>query len=82
MLPDSPAQLLACGQETGRAGRDGKEAHVILYYSYQDAVKSRHMISEGAKEHKTPPEQLQCNKEALNAMVSQRQQLLTYLVRQ
>lgn len=56
-------------QETGRAGRDGKEAHVILYYSYQDAVKSRHMIVEGAREHGTPPEQLQCNKDALNAMV-------------
>ena len=55
-------------QETGRAGRDGREAAVVLLYGYSDAMKGRHMLLESARENGTPPEQLACNMEALNAM--------------
>ena len=56
-------------QETGRAGRDGKVATCVLYYGYQDAVKMRHMLQEGAKENNTPLEQQRRNTESVNKMV-------------
>ena len=56
-------------QETGRAGRDGKQATCVLYYGYQDAVKMRHMLQESAKENNTSPEQQQRNTESVNTMV-------------
>lgn len=58
-----------CAQETGRAGRDGALAAAILYYSYGDAQKSRHMLRQSAEETRSPPEQLQCNLDSLNRMV-------------
>ena len=56
-------------QETGRGGRDGRVATCILYYSYSDAVKTRHMLKQSAEENRTPPAQLQCNMDSLNQMV-------------
>lgn len=57
------------GQETGRAGRDGKVATCILYYNYGDAIRMRHMLLESAKDTNSPPQQIQSNMESLNTMV-------------
>lgn len=63
--------LLPCRyhQETGRGGRDGEEATCVLFYTYADAMKARHMMQTSAQENNTAPEVVQANNEALNAMV-------------
>lgn len=38
-------------QETGRGGRDGQEAHCVLFYTYTDAQKMRSMLQESSKEN-------------------------------
>lgn len=57
-------------QETGRGGRDGEEATCVLFYTYADAMKARHMMQTSAQEKNTAPEVVQANTDALNAMVS------------
>lgn len=47
-------------------------ATCVLYYGYQDAVKMRHMLQEGAKENNTSLEQQRRNTESVNKMVSDR----------
>lgn len=61
--------MTAGAQETGRAGRDNKVATCIMYYSYGDAQKMRHMLKQSAEENGTSPEQMQHNTDSLNAMV-------------
>ncbi|MEW5313162.1 MAG: hypothetical protein WDW38_004751 [Sanguina aurantia] len=45
-----PKSLEGYHQETGRGGRDGQEAHCVLFYSYSDAQKMRSMLQESSKE--------------------------------
>lgn len=58
-------------QETGRGGRDGASAECVLFYSYADALKGRHMIATSAQENGTAPQVVEANLDALNAMVSE-----------
>ena len=36
-------------QETGRAGRGGKQAHALLYYNNRDIAKNRKSMSDDAR---------------------------------
>jgi bloom syndrome protein len=65
-----PKSLEGYHQETGRAGRDGAAAQAVLLYSYADAVRTRHMVTESAAENGAAPQALAANLAALNAMVA------------
>ncbi|KIY92005.1 bloom syndrome protein, partial [Monoraphidium neglectum] len=65
-----PKSLEGYHQETGRAGRDGELAECVLFYSYADAQKGRHMMKQSAQENATPWDVLQSNEAALNAMIA------------